>query len=94
MAFLRDFGQEYFCQFIPEPGFEMPVWTEARRDAVVMMIFWLMEASMRNPKLSDPYPSTVTFKGDVPDLFLGTYRNPAWERLMREAPPTKGGPPR
>ena len=95
MAFLRDFGQEYFCQeFIPEPGFEMPVWTDTRRDAVVMMIFWLMEASMRNPKLSDPYPSTVTFKGDVPDLFLGTYRNPVWERLMREAPPTKGGPPR
>ncbi len=81
-AFLRDFGQEYFCQeFTPEPGFEMPVWTEARRDAVVMMIFWLMDGSAYTPKMTDPYPSTVTFKGDVPDLFLGTYRNPAWERL-------------
>ena len=80
-AFLRDFGQEDFCQFIPEPGFEMPVWTEARRDAVVMMIFWLMDGSAYTPTMTDPYPSTVTFEGDVPDLFLGTYRNPVWERL-------------
>ncbi len=80
--FLRKFGQEYVCdEIIPEPGSVMPDWTEERRDAVVMLLFWQLEADASATSRKDPYPSKIEFMKDVPELFVGTYRNPAWERL-------------
>ena len=79
--FLPKFGQEYFCdEIVPEPGSVMPVWTEERRDAVLLLLFWLLEAVKAEPGSRDPYPSTIKFRKDVPEIFKGTYCNPAWQR--------------
>ncbi|MDA5095213.1 hypothetical protein O2N63_14085 [Aliiroseovarius sp. KMU-50] len=79
--FLRNFGQDYICgEFTPEPGSEMPDWTEQRRDAVVMLLFWYLVENASAANRSDPYPSKIEFKKDVPEFFLCTYSNPVWKR--------------
>ena len=82
-AFLREFGHDYLCSFMAaEHGYSMPDWTEDRRDAVVMMLFWFLEADKSSPSRNDPYPSKMTFKEKVPAAFLDKiFKNPAWDRL-------------
>ncbi|PIE08767.1 MAG: hypothetical protein CSA74_00535, partial [Rhodobacterales bacterium] len=73
--FLRKFGQEYVCdEIIPEPGSAMPDWTEERRDAVVMLLFYILEVLQSIFADGDPCPSTIKFMEEVPDIFIGTYR--------------------
>lgn len=80
--FIPKFGHEYICNKIaPEPGSGMPDWTEKRRAAAIMLLFYYLEAPLPQQKDNRPYPSTMKFVRDVPDLFLGTYQSPAWERL-------------
>ena len=79
--YYRAVGQTYTCGALtPEPGSPPVIWTAERRDAVVLMLCWIVEAPEIR-RTFDPMPSCITFvpKG-VPEEFHGTFRNPIWER--------------
>ena len=80
--FLRQFGEEFICYRVsPEPDSTMPQWTPERRDVLILLLFFALEASRRRNE--DPYPSTLEFfSDDVPRELHGTYRNPIWERMQ------------
>ncbi|MCG7518782.1 hypothetical protein [Ruegeria sp. Ofav3-42] len=81
-SFRRECGQEYFCkQFFPEPGSDTPAWTGEQRDAILLMLFWELDRPIPVTAKVDPYPSTIQFNENVPELFLGTFDNPASARL-------------
>ena len=78
-------GEVYECTSA-EPSFGEPaaIWTLARRDAVLLMLFWAVECYRRQAYSDDPvgpFPSTLIFAptGVSEDLH-GTFCNPAWER--------------
>lgn len=53
----------------------------ARRDTILMLLFGNSETDASAASRKDPYLSKIEFTKDVPELFVGTYRNPAFQRL-------------
>lgn len=80
LNYLRRYGYTLSCSSVrPEPGFDMPAWPEGRREALLLLLFWLTENS-GSVAPHNPFPSTITFSGDVPDALRGTFKSPAWQR--------------
>ena len=81
-------GEVYECtSAMPAFGGAPATWTAARRDAVLLMLFWAVECNGRYGYRDDPagpFPSTLIFAPTgVPEALHGTFRNPAWERFQR-----------
>jgi hypothetical protein len=85
---LITFGEVYECfSAAPARGQPPAIWTEERRDALVLMLFWALERYGRYRHRSfpvGPFPSTLHFRPDgVPEALHGTFRNPVWDRLQQ-----------
>lgn len=79
-------GQIFDCvTAAPARGDPPARWTVARRDGLVLMLFWALERFGRynhHRYPTGPFPSTLEFHPHgVPAAMHGTFRNPVWERL-------------
>jgi hypothetical protein len=80
-------GQNFDC-FAAAPAHGNPParWTNERRDALVLMLFWALERFGRynhHTYPTGPFPSTLQFQPHgVPEVLHGTFRNPVWERIQ------------
>ena len=87
---LQTKGEVYECNTaMPAIGAPPATWTAARRDAVLLMLFWALESNRHHAFRDDPvgpFPSTMIFAPTgVPEALHGSFCNPAWERLQRRA---------
>lgn len=71
---LAEDGDRYLCKSIlPEKDSLSMEWTEEKRDAFLLMMFWMNEAGS---KKSDPLPYLMHFRPvGVPEQFHGDFRN-------------------
>ena len=82
---LQTKGEVYECNTaMPAIGAPPATWTAARRDAVLLMLFWALESNRHHAFRDDPVgplPSTTIFAPTgVPEALHGSFCNPAWER--------------
>jgi hypothetical protein len=78
-------GQVFDCfTAAPARGDPPAQWTVARRDGLVLMLFWALERFghyNHHSYPTGPFPSTLEFRPeDVPEDLHGTFRNPVWLR--------------
>ncbi len=71
---LYEDGDRYVCKSIlPENDSKSMEWTEERRDAFLLMMFWMKEGGGNE---GDPLPSLIHFRPvGVPEQFHGDFRN-------------------
>ena len=71
---LYEDGDRYVCKSIlPENDSKSMEWTEEKRDAFLLMMFWINEAGRKE---RDPLPSLIHFRPvGVPEQFHGDFRN-------------------
>ncbi|OYU17426.1 MAG: hypothetical protein CFE34_15810 [Rhodobacteraceae bacterium PARR1] len=71
---LYEDGKRYVCKSVlPEKDSKSMEWTEDRRDAFLLMMFWVEEVGRAE---SDPLPSLIHFRPvGVPEQFHGDFRN-------------------
>ena len=83
-------GEVYECaSAVHAYGEPAATWTTARRDAVLLMLFWALECNGRYAFLDGlvgPFPTTIIFvPTGVPEALHGSFCNPAWEQSQRSA---------
>lgn len=87
IAFLKEHGDAFECvSALPERASPPARWTVERRDALVMMLFFSLERRHED----GPFPSMLTLRAlGVPEELQGEFRNPIWERFLRDTRRTR-----